>query len=416
MSTGNKQAGAVKAEGRRGKGAGMLTKRRRKKGSGSLIKRGGRWVMRWRDGGRVVQEATPFVVGAAGAKEKAEALLAERSKIGQLQDRRDQIAVLLAEREEIEQKLKRLEAIAKGEDGEPLKLGGLVDAWKKSPRRKDCSAELMKDYEREIAAFVKWAGEGVRMDAVDDAMAEKYAGELGRRVSGNTYNKHLVTLTAAWRAVGRAAGVKVNPWADLPRKRKETHSRRALTKDEIEKILAIATGELRSLVLIGLRLGLRLGDACRLKWEAFDETGAVEVKTSKTGAVVRLPGARLLAELTGTARAQGPSPQAGKRSGYIVPGLLAEYNGKSKGVCKKVTALFEKAGIVTREKRAGWAQARATASFHSLRHTFVTRAIEAGVPVAMVRALVGHTSETMTEHYTHIGAAAILEAFSRVGD
>ena len=373
---------------------------RRRKGSGSLLKRNGRWVIRWRDGGKVKQEATEFVVGAEGAKEGAEALLAERSQIGRLKSRRDQVAVLLAEREELAEKIRRLEAAARGESSAPLLLGALVEAWRKSPRRRDVSAELEEDYAREIARFVKWAGEGVEMAAVDDAMAERYAVELGRRVSGNTYNKHLVTLTAAWRAVGRAAGVRGNPWADLPRKRKDTHSRRSLTKEEVAKVLALAEGELRSLVLVGLWTGLRLGDACRLKWEAFKADGSVEVRTAKTGAVVRLPAARLVAEL-------------GKRGeGYVMPGMAAAYGRDSSAVSKKITALFEQAGIATRERRAGWHQSRPTASFHSLRHTFVTRCVEAGVPVAVVRELVGHTRETMTEHYTHISAEAMEAALS----
>ena len=373
---------------------------RRRKGSGSLLKRNGRWVIRWRDSGKVKQEATEFVVGAEGAKEGAEALLAERSQIGRLKSRRDQVAVLLAEREELAEKIRRLEAAARGESSAPLLLGALVEAWRKSPRRRDVSAELEEDYAREIARFVKWAGEGVEMAAVDDAMAERYAVELGRQVSGNTYNKHLVTLTAAWRAVGRAAGVRGNPWADLPRKRKDTHSRRSLTKEEVARVLALAEGELRSLVLVGLWTGLRLGDACRLRWDAFKADGAVEVKTAKTGAVVRLPAARLVAEL-------------GKRGeGYVMPGLAAAYGRDSSAVSKRVTDLFARAGIATREKRKGWHQSRPTASFHSLRHTFVTRCVEAGVPVAVVRELVGHTRETMTEHYSHISAEAMEAALS----
>lgn len=398
---------------------------RRRKGSGSLLKRNGRWVIRWRDGGKVKQEATEFVVGAEGAKEGAEALLAERSQIGRLKSRRDQVAVLLAEREELAEKIRRLEAAARGESSAPLLLGGLVDAWRKSPRRRDVSAELEEDYAREIARFVKWAGEGVEMAAVDDAMAERYAVELGRQVSGNTYNKHLVTLTAAWRAVGRAAGVRGNPWADLPRKRKDTHSRRSLTKEEVAKVLALAEGELRSLVLVGLWTGLRLGDACRLKWEAFKADGAVEVKTAKTGAVVRLPAAALLSELrnvtgghkTDIENAKTPIKAGGDnvRSGYVMPGMAAAYGRDSSAVSKRVTDLFTRAGIATREKRKGWLQSRPTASFHSLRHTFVTRCVEAGVPVAVVRELVGHTRETMTEHYTHISAEAMEAAFKKAG-
>jgi len=42
--------------------------------------------------------------------------------------------------------------------------------------------------------------------------------------------------------------------------------------------------------------------------------------------------------------------------------------------------------------------------FHDLRHTHITRVIEAGVPIEVVMAQVGHISPEMTRYYTHIGA------------
>jgi hypothetical protein len=44
--------------------------------------------------------------------------------------------------------------------------------------------------------------------------------------------------------------------------------------------------------------------------------------------------------------------------------------------------------------------------FHSLRHTFVSLCREAGAPLAVVEAIVGHASPAMTRHYTHVGEAA----------
>ena len=391
-------------------------RKRGPKGGGTIIARGGRYVMRWREGGKVKQEATPFLVGAKGAKEAARELLAERTQVFRLKARRDQIAVLLAEREEIDAKLRKLEAVAaeKPREASGLKLGGLVEAWKASPWRRDTKPAMTAEYARQLAAFVAWAGEGVAFADVGEKIAQEYAAELSTR-SGNTYNKHINTLSAAWKAVGRTEGVKANPWADLPRKRLETHSRRALTQKEVDAILGKAEGELKALVLIGLRTGLRLGDAATLKWGAWRKDGAIEVTTAKTGAEVCLPGARLLAEVRaalGVAKGAAVDP-----TGEVTPELARVYKCKTtrSEVSKKVMALFERAGIETREKRKGWAIARATASFHSLRHTFVTRAIEAGVPAAIVRALVGHTRETMTEHYTHIGGAAMLEAFTKAG-
>ena len=389
-------------------------RKRGTRGGGTVIVRGGRYVMRWHDRGKVKQEATPYLVGDKGAKEAARAMLSERTQVFRLKARRDQIAVLLAEREEIDAKLRRLEAIAAEDPREAsgLKLGGLVEAWKASPWRRDTKPAMTAEYARQLAAFVAWAGEGVAFSDVGEKVAQDYAAELSKR-SGNTYNKHVNTLNSAWKAVGRVEGVKANPWEDLPRKRLETHSRRALTQEEIDAILHEASGELKALVIIGLRAGLRLGDAATLKWGAWRKDGAIEIKTSKTGAVVCLPGARLLSEVRaalGVADGATVDPSA-----EVLPGIAQLYRQNTSELSKRITSLFERAGIETREKREGWIVARSTASFHSLRHTFVTRAIEAGVPAAIVRAMVGHTRETMTEHYTHISAAAMLESFAKAG-
>lgn len=74
--------------------------------------------------------------------------------------------------------------------------------------------------------------------------------------------------------------------------------------------------------------------------------------------------------------------------------------------------MFEAAGVARTVKADGWGRAQAETGFHSLRHTFVTRAIEAGVPAPIVRALVGHASAAMTDRYSHVGSAAVLEAFA----
>jgi integrase len=49
-------------------------------------------------------------------------------------------------------------------------------------------------------------------------------------------------------------------------------------------------------------------------------------------------------------------------------------------------------------------------SFHSLRHTAVSLLKDAGVPDAVVMALVGHESSAMSMRYTHVGIDALTKA------
>jgi integrase len=52
--------------------------------------------------------------------------------------------------------------------------------------------------------------------------------------------------------------------------------------------------------------------------------------------------------------------------------------------------------------------------FHLLRHTYCTRAGEAGVPLAVTQSQVGHMSQALTAHYTHVSERAIHKAAQRI--
>jgi integrase len=53
--------------------------------------------------------------------------------------------------------------------------------------------------------------------------------------------------------------------------------------------------------------------------------------------------------------------------------------------------------------------------FHDLRHTVVTRLLEAGEPDHVVESITGHLSRRMLEHYSHIRLSAKKAALDRLG-
>ena len=54
--------------------------------------------------------------------------------------------------------------------------------------------------------------------------------------------------------------------------------------------------------------------------------------------------------------------------------------------------------------------------FHDLRHTVVTRLLEAGEPDHVVESITGHLSRRMLEHYSHIRLKAKKAALDRLGE
>lgn len=377
--------------------------RRRNKGSGYLILRGNTWYAAWHDRDGVLhRESTKF---EKNDRDKALDFLGDKVALARLSRREDRIAVLLREQEDTTERLGRLiqESSPPAVKQVGPTLGGLVQSFMDSPRRRDSSADMLERYRQQAGAFVAWAGPGVELDAVDDDMADRYARHLMNKYSPNTYNKHLNTLTSVWKAVCRG---KPNPWSDIPRKELRTHVRRPFTDEEFDQMAAATDGEMHALLHIGRFTALRLGDAAAFRW-SYIKDGIVRVpSTHKTGAPVAMPLHPRLAE----ALARLP-----RRGDFALPRLHAKYLRDSAAVSRMVGKVIESCGMTTSSVVEKGKRRRPDLGFHSLRHTFVSRYIEGGLPADIVRQFVGHSSMMMTEHYTHLGDQAIVDAFNRIG-
>jgi integrase len=75
----------------------------------------------------------------------------------------------------------------------------------------------------------------------------------------------------------------------------------------------------------------------------------------------------------------------------------------------------------SREWDTAWRALREAAGltglrFHDLRHTVVTRLLEAGEPDHVVESITGHLSRRMLEHYSHIRLNAKKAALDRLDE
>lgn len=351
-------------------------------------------------GGVTHRESTGIKADEKNARVKAEEWVADKVEPLRLRKKADGIAVLLRQLQTVEEKIASdLEA-----SRHKMTLGELEGAFRESPRRPDCSKDMLEFYCGVLRRYAQAIGEDFKVEDVGNAQAEEYARTISKTMSAGTYNKALNALSLIWRVTAREAGVKGedNPWQGLARRRNDAHVRRPFTQSETDAIMEMAEGEMKTLIAVCLYTGLRLGDACQLKWGDIRE-GAVYVLTAKRDRRVAIPLHSKLKEALGEI----------KKVGYVMPDVARRYAGDKQGpsnVSRSVKRIIEKAGITTSVKK-GKERARPDATAHSLRHTFVTRAIEAGVPPHVVQAIVGHASATMTERYTHLSDGAVLAAF-----
>ena len=99
--------------------------------------------------------------------------------------------------------------------------------------------------------------------------------------------------------------------------------------------------------------------------------------------------------------------QKGNRLGYVVPEIAATFAHDPATVSKRIQKIFEDAGIRTHGENSISGRAQIDVGFHSLRHTFVSMAANAGASLALVQSIVGHSNPAMTRHYFHESVSAL---------
>jgi hypothetical protein len=155
-----------------------------------------------------------------------------------------------------------------------------------------------------------------------------------------------------------------------------------------------------------------------LEWRDISlERDFIKVKTAKTGEFAKIPIFPLLrAELE----------QAAKTGPYVFPGVATMFQCNPDGVTWRIQRVFEAAGFfdargsedaghrgnrhVAPKHRLRRASVR---DFHSLRTTWITLALTAGVPEELVRRVTGHAAvEVVREFYFKPDEDALQEALA----
>lgn len=172
--------------------------------------------------------------------------------------------------------------------------------------------------------------------------------------------------------------------------------------DERDRYLAYcrtADPEFHDLVAVAVHTGLRLGELLGLNWDAVDGPRQVLIvrrsrcqhsrelrEQTKTKRIREVPMNRLIVRILEARRGLG---KAGDQA-VFGPQNARSTSGKHRLLCK----------------RAGVKPIR----FHDLRHTFASLMAMAGVDLALLRELLGHSSYTQTLRYAHLHPSRITGA------
>lgn len=319
----------------------------------------------------------------------------------------------------------------------PFGLGAmrlpLADAWhhyEMSPNRRDIANTTLKSKRTVWMEFARWMEKnhmeiGHLAEVTEESVAE-YLAQFRCHHAATTYNNHVCALREVFRLLADKAGVTHDPWAGVCLRADDSVSRRELTIDEVERLYAAAAkvgAEWKLLFMTGIYTGLRLGDCCRLTWDNVNiERQVIQVIPEKTkkhahGKPVTIPiHASLLAELQAAMCGNGERGMG--NGGFINPKVADLYINRNWLLDDTLRRIFTTANITMSVRMEGRSRKSVVASFHSLRHTFVSLSANAGVPLPVVQSIVGHCSTAMTRHYYHENLDALrraVEAIPAVG-
>jgi integrase len=283
-----------------------------------------------------------------------------------------------------------------------LTFAGAADAYIK--RLEESGGRNLAIKRRQLRMYLKPYSGAMRLDAISSFTIEKYKKRrCDQGAASATINRELSTLS---HLLNRAVEWK---WLDRlparPKKLAESAGRIiALTDDECDRLMAAAiadaTSDLWLFIAFGLNTAMRHSEILAVRWEELD-----------------LPRLRLYV----------PKAKAGQREQPLTP-ELADILAKEREMRKdRVGWIFpsphrdSKAGHLARMDRPFREAVKAAGldpglvTPHVMRHTAITKLVQAGVDLPTIQQISGHKTVAMVLKYTHVRGRHIDQAIRALG-
>lgn len=217
-----------------------------------------------------------------------------------------------------------------------------------------------------------------------------------------TINRYGLSVRAFTRWCVKTGRLVSDPLAHLPRRNEDRdrgYERRALTREEIESLLAEGDKRGRGLLYrLAYYAGLRKSEVARLRWSNVDlDRGWLVIDQGKAKRVDELPiHKELQPHLEAAKYAMGPiHPQA-----LVVPNMPTNHTRQRD---------FERAGITREDGHGLWAD------LHSLRCSLATHLVKAGVTVYETQRLMRHADiRTTMKHYARLRLDDLNGALAKI--
>jgi integrase len=204
------------------------------------------------------------------------------------------------------------------------------------------------------------------------------------------------TLRIALNAARRAGLIPTNPAEAVDLPAVVGVERGTFNSTEVKLLVDTATGEWKSLILLGYYTGARLSDCCRMAWDDVTFTSATLTFTQgKTGRKLTVPiHPDLLDHLESLAGID-------RGETFILPGMASKTPGGRHGLSESFKRIMRKAGLNLQTVQGAGLRKISKRTFHALRHSFTSALANEGVTEELRMKLTGHTTKAVHRGYTH---------------
>jgi integrase len=276
------------------------------------------------------------------------------------------------------------------------------------------SDSTKKFYRKTVEKLLEYFGERAEQPITEVTPGDlvRFRNTLAKQTSPSTVNHDLICVRMIFKAARQFGRISEDPGEFLKPIREfddpNEEKRRPFTIPELQRLLAVVDDEWKSMIRIGLYTGARLSDIALLRWSNIDlERGELRFTSRKTAKSTLLPiVGPLQAHIEGL-------PSSDDADDFLHPRAAGTFNRQniSAGLSKQFGELLDQAGLRQIKATGSLNRRRANGlSFHSLRHSTVSLLKDAGVPMAVVLEIVGHSDAKTSALYTHVGREALERA------
>lgn len=258
--------------------------------------------------------------------------------------------------------------------------------------RANCKPRSVAFYAQSLVALKKFAPMAkAKLSHIDQSLIEKFVQHrLGQNLAVATVNNNLRTLNRAltlakeWKLISAAPRVRL-----LPREGRREY---VISDKDVALLSKVAAklypkSQMSSLIPFLVDCGLRISEACALVREDVEQEQGRAVAVRVTQGKSRF--AKREIPLTARASAAVAVALGASRCDYV----WTSQQGKHPLDAHHASKMF-------RETRDAAGLDRACC-LHSTRHTFASKLGNAGVDIAAIQSLCGHSTITMSARYVH---------------